>query len=160
MQATRQVWGVLTCPLAVCRARETSPLGRGDSWQRMHAHQQWCLCSASGGCEGRCTQIITWLLSPALQAWAGWQRSCDGPGQSVALGKLSTLKGRLLHLLAEIKRAQLCFWCFVRPLLTGIMEGTLFLKCSFRPIKLWLIIDYIWISGGSAKMIHIHWVNF
>lgn len=36
------------------------------------------------------------------------------------------------------------------------MEGVLFLNAAFAQVKLWLIIDYIWISGGSAKMIHIH----
>lgn len=67
----RQVWGVLICPLPVCRNWETS-LRKGDSWQRIYAHKQWCLCSASGGCEGRCTDdhLIASLSWLAEKLWS------------------------------------------------------------------------------------------
>lgn len=69
-----------------------------------------------------------------------------------------TLKGRPLHVLAEIKNSTALVLVFARPLLNATVEGVLFLKVSssFARVKLWLVIGSIWNSGGNAKMIHIH----
>lgn len=80
-----------------------------------------------------------------------------------ALGKLSslcacTLKGRLLHLLAEIKNSTALLLVFCETTSDRHSEWKVCFSsnAAFAQVKLWLIIDYIWISGGSAKMIHIH----